>query len=71
MLISALLVLVMITALTALAQSAAAAVNISGDAQTLLNERAWADTFHWNSSSIMCQDWPGVECYGTDHVVEL
>lgn len=71
---SVVLVVIVITASATftVAQPAAAAANLSEDAQTLLQEQAWADAFLWNSSTRMCHDWMGVHCdAGDSYVTEL
>ena len=55
-----------------LAEPAAAVANLSADAQTLLQEQAWAEAFQWNSSTSMCHQWFGVECDDSkSHVLVL
>lgn len=71
--LSAVLAVVMITASATLTMAQpAAAANLSEDAQTLLQEQAWAEAFLWNSSISMC-DWAGVsECDASgSHITSL
>ena len=69
----AVLVVVMIAASATLTVAQpAAATNLSGDAQTLLQEQAWAEVFQWNSSTRMC-GWAGVSgCDASEsHITSL
>lgn len=70
----AILAAVMITASAtlAMAQPAAAAANLLEDAQTLLQEQAWAEAFQWNSSTRLC-GWAGVSaCDASEsHITSL